>query len=817
MDYKLKLKALLHDPIDKIWSFNNIKEDDIVHKDIIKTKMLWHEKVAQDLFAYLSTEPLADEIINQADIIASGLSRIVVSPSENKEKDFKEENSVFLDNAIYIDFATGKQCDIGLPGSKNEVIDLFEKLGNLKFNSQDEQLRFDFLFLWRFLPEIFPWINTHPADSRAPNHSIYDHLVQTSAISGCLQNNDSPAFLLLTIGPVQDFISNAKKTSDLWSGSFIISYLTYNAIELIMEELGPDHIIYPNLLAQPLTDRWLYNQLKDKEIDVSCFSEWKKNWEKQLFSDSKEKIFDNSLTIANIPNRFLAIVPGSEAKNIAEKCKEKINLKLNSLIDKLLKTENSDQISSKKLEIRSQINSFFNIYYIVLPWDPGSSTKEKIAGITKNYRKFIGENDRVNLVESVDKYSYYKPTSIGIAYSLLVELSERFLASRKGIRDYINIKPQEGKKCKICGEYSSIVKDQDDELCGVCFLKRKFPAIAKEELNLGDSVRYPSTSDLPTVKYKLYIKDEVIKGLKDKLDEIGLKYEYKFSSVPGLKGKAVANLDGQFLMKDTYRKEYFKREYSIDIENEKLKEITKYLNANHINPPVYYAIITMDGDEMGKWVSGKKMLKVKDLLHPKSVEALYSFWDKEKKEDLEKILNSFHPMSPSFHNGFSRRLSNFALNDVKKIVESKYYGKLIYAGGDDILAFLPVEDAFPCSMELQKIFKEKYLERASMSAGIVFVHHKYPLQLALNETREAEKLAKSKFGRNACCLKLLKNSGEARVIGFKWDEKNIASNITLSEFFSKIISLYREEKLSSKFAYDFMHIVDEIGEQRKRM
>jgi CRISPR-associated protein Cmr2 len=218
---------------------------------------------------------------------------------------------------------------------------------------------------------------------------------------------------------------------------------------------------------------------------------------------------------------------------------------------------------------------------------------------------------------------------------------------------------------------------------------------------------------------------------------------------------------------------------------------------------------------MGKWVSGKKMLKVKDLLHPKSVEALYSFWDKEKKEDLEKILNSFHPMSPSFHNGFSRRLSNFALNDVKKIVESKYYGKLIYAGGDDILAFLPVEDAFPCSMELQKIFKEKYLERASMSTGIVFVHHKYPLQLALNETREAEKLAKSKFGRNACCLKLLKNSGEARVIGFKLDEKNIASNITLSEFFSKIISLYREEKLSSKFAYDFMHIVDEIGEQKE--
>ncbi len=818
MDYKLKLKALLHDPIYKIWSFTNIKEEDIVHKEVLKTKMQWHEKVAQDIFAFLSDETLDDEIIKKADILASGFARIIVSPSENKAKVFIEENSVFLENAMYIDFASGKRHDIGLPVNKNEVSDVFKKLGELKFTSQDEQLKFDYLFLWRFLPEIFPWINTHPADSRAPNHSIYDHLVQTSAVSGCLQNNDSPAFLLLTLGPVQDFISSAKKTSDLWSGSYILSYLTYGAIELIMEELGPDHIIYPNLLAQPLADRWLFNQLKDKDIDITCFSKWKDEWEKQLSSDSKEKPFDNSLTIANIPNRFLAIVPGSRAKDIAKKCKEKIKWKLNSLIDELFKIESGDKIVSKKSEIKNQLNSFFNIYYIVLPWSLCNSDKDRISNIIKNYINFIGENDSVSLIESVDKYSYYKPASIGIAYSLLVELSERFLASRKGIRDYINIRPQEGKKCKICGEFSSIIKDEDDDLCGVCFLKRKFPEIAKKELNLGDFVKYPSTSELPTVKYKLNIKNEVIKRLKDMLSEIGINYEHKFNSVPGLKGNALANIDGQFLIKGTYRKEYFKREYSLDIEEGKLKSIVEFLTSNQINPPVYYAIIAMDGDEMGKWISGKKMLKVKDLLHSKSVEALDSFWDKDKKEDLEKILQSSHPMSPSFHNEFSRRLSNFALNDVKKIVENTYYGKLIYTGGDDVLAFLPVEDAFSCALELQKLFKEKYLERGSMSAGIVFVHHKYPLQLALDEVRNAEKSAKSNFGRNACCIKLLKNSGETRVIGFKWDERALVNNsITLSEFFNKIVSLYREDKLSSKFAYDFMSVVNEISEQKEEV
>jgi CRISPR-associated protein Cmr2 len=71
------------------------------------------------------------------------------------------------------------------------------------------------------LPEIFPWINTHPADSRVPNHSIYDHIVQSAAIATCIEDSDYPSFLLFTLGPVQDFIAKAKKTSDLWAGSFI--------------------------------------------------------------------------------------------------------------------------------------------------------------------------------------------------------------------------------------------------------------------------------------------------------------------------------------------------------------------------------------------------------------------------------------------------------------------------------------------------------------------------------------------------------------------------------------------------------------------
>jgi len=797
VDYKLKLKALLHDPIHKIWCFNNVKSDEIKHKDYyINQKLKLHERVAEDLYGYLFFESLEDEVVKQADQIASSLSRIVVSPQiddENKKEIFKEDNSIFFQDAKYINFLTGEKQEIGTPKSHDEVEGIFKKLGDLTFEKGEERARYYFLFLWRFLPEIFSWINNHPADSRAPNHSIYDHLVQTSAVATCIENNNKPAFLLFTIGPVQSFIAAAKKISDLWAGSFLLSYLTYQAIEVLMEELGPDHIIFPNLIKQPLVNRWLYYKLKDKEVDLQYFKEWKEKWEKQTKNDSKEKPFDDILTIANIPNRFLAIVPESKAKELGKMCKNKVFKVLEELND------------SKNIDIqKQQIQSYFNTYWIVLPWG------ESVDKVITEYENFLlsdGDgNTLFDLIKLIKSYPYYKESKIGITYSLLVELAERFLAARKTVRDFKVIKPQTGKKCPVCGEFEVVGKDvlttnNEEELCGVCLLKRKLPQIMKEKLNLKEKIRYLSTSDLPTVKYKEGLSPDIKEDLKTKLKNINIEIEKSFISIPKLKDDKLYTIDGQFLMGSTYRKEYLEKEFNLKVNEENLNEIKNFLQDNKIKPPVYYAIIAMDGDEMGKWLSGDKMLKVEELLHPKSVEALKNFWDENKKADLEKILSSPHPMSPSFHTAFSRSLSDFALDEVKKIVEEDFYGKLIYTGGDDVLAFLPVDDALKASFELQNTFKKKLSPQSSMSAGIVFVHHKYPLQLALNEVRDAEKLAKGKYGRDSCCIKLIKGSGERRVVGFKWEDKDL---------FEKIIGLYKEKNLSSKFAYDFMEIVKNL-------
>lgn len=55
--------------------------------------------------------------------------------------------------------------------------------------------------------------------------------------------------LLFSIGPVQSFIAAARKTEDLWAGSYLLSFLVEKAIdkleETVSENGGDLELIYP--------------------------------------------------------------------------------------------------------------------------------------------------------------------------------------------------------------------------------------------------------------------------------------------------------------------------------------------------------------------------------------------------------------------------------------------------------------------------------------------------------------------------------------------------------------------------------------------
>jgi CRISPR-associated protein Cmr2 len=158
---------------------------------------------------------------------------------------------------------------------------------------------------------------------------------------------------------------------------------------------------------------------------------------------------------------------------------------------------------------------------------------------------------------------------------------------------------------------------------------------------------------------------------------------------------------------------------------------------DYFSSPPYYAILLADGDRMGKLIGQRE-----------SVEA---------------------------HQIFSRALAGFA-GSVHSIVRG-YSGHLIYSGGDDVLALLPVHTAIACAWRLHQEFDERLKEVktglegedavGTLSVGIAIVHYREPLQISLERARQAEKAAKN-VGRDALSVALHTRGGAPVLHAARW-------------------------------------------------
>jgi CRISPR-associated protein Cmr2 len=155
-------------------------------------------------------------------------------------------------------------------------------------------------------------------------------------------------------------------------------------------------------------------------------------------------------------------------------------------------------------------------------------------------------------------------------------------------------------------------------------------------------------------------------------------------------------------------------------------------------PSPYYALLFADGDRMGK-----------------AIDSLTTQAD---------------------HRRLSALLTEFA-SRVPDIVR-RHKGSLIYSGGDDVLAFLPLHTALNCARDLALDFnhslrgfpieEDGQTNYPTLSAGIAVAHHLEPLQDALTLARRAEKKAKEIPGKNALAIIVDKRSGVSRVIADTW-------------------------------------------------
>jgi CRISPR-associated protein Cmr2 len=226
-------------------------------------------------------------------------------------------------------------------------------------------------------------------------------------------------------------------------------------------------------------------------------------------------------------------------------------------------------------------------------------------------------------------------------------------------------------------------------------------------------------------------------------------------------------------------------------------------------PETYYALIMMDGDSMGAWLSGTEpryQLAYRETWHPQ-IRASVAERVKQAGGDLARYPDQLRPVSPARHMAVSAALNSFALRLARYIVEDIGKGKLIYAGGDDVLAMISVDDLLPVMFLLRLAYSGVFPaqaeqgwddlgvtpqdrgilrqigggflrfndslyrvmgHKATASAGAVVAHHQAPLAYVLRKLRDAEKRAKTEGGRDAFAIDLLKRSGGAIQLTCPW-------------------------------------------------
>jgi CRISPR-associated protein Cmr2 len=191
-------------------------------------------------------------------------------------------------------------------------------------------------------------------------------------------------------------------------------------------------------------------------------------------------------------------------------------------------------------------------------------------------------------------------------------------------------------------------------------------------------------------------------------------------------------------------------------------------HAGGAQPQPYYALLHADGDNMGRAL------------------------DRAAQQGHER------------HRALSQALDCFA-QGVRKTVETDHKGVLIYAGGDDVLALLPLHTALDCTRALADAFYTALhtfsLDTGgspTLSAGLVLAHHTDPLSDALDSARRAEKQAKQLKDKNGLCVIASKRSGADRVLH--------GTLATLVERLQVYSALLRDREIAGGFAYEIQRM-----------
>jgi len=508
--------------------------------------------------------------------------------------------------------------------------------------------------------------------------------------------------LVIAVGPVQEFIAAARRTRDLWFGSYLLSEISKSTAKAVHDHGG--RLIFPA-------------PAKSTELDP-----------------------DSPINVANI---ILAELPESDPKAVADSARKAAESRWREFAEDVLRdNEGVIQIGIW----REQVDDIIEFY---ASWMP---------------------------LRGPDQYQ-----------SARAQLM-RLLSGRKNCRDFKSAKGHpKVPKSSLDGLRESVLKDPAKERWPERYRRRlrvregeQLDVVGLVKRTAGGHKPYPSVSRVaadPWVRGLLNSRGpDVLRPFLQTCRDLGeeVLHPLDTSIERGHPHYKAFPYEGTAFFRARHHELKEEAELS-DAELELLTEALLGLIATAGEPKPYLAVLAADGDRMGQALS--------------------------------------RLTSADEHRAFSQRLSLFA-GEARKIVH-EHQGVLVYSGGDDVLAFVPIDECLACARELHDKFSELMQSWTrqtgtdlTLSVGLALAHFLEHLEDLLEFGRAAEKHAKrprpedgQQSERDGLAVHLHKRGGAPVEVRSNWNNKP-------DELLGELAGHLKHGTIPGRVAYDLLRIAD---------
>jgi len=565
-----------------------------------------------------------------------------------------------------------------------------------------------------------------------------------------------------TLGPVQGFVAQARRTRDFWAGSFILSWLSAVAMREVLAQQG---------------------QSLQNDTDPECIRFPKPDPIFLAWLDGREQ-GNRGPAQANVPNRFTAVLKRGgdfyprEVEQAVRKAWRGLAGKVWNEDLATIAGEHSKRIWDR------QVDGFWEISWALVTDDTATDVLDR----RKNWR------------------SHLPPPEPGIKCMVMDGWQELSGAES----------PIKREKVKL-DDFWKQVRERDDamrrdlrreeHLCAMAFIKRRFPRhFDKVKVSMegwtAHGWQVPTT--VPSVVYLAAVPwlaevigvagDDALKQFHDhasdltRIDKEWTPHDERPTDIRRIK-QAVAARGGGDL--DNFRAlegGMFFESYLEDSkrwEDTERKQVQRVLRRLHDlqsktgkgSASPFYAVLLMDGDEIGKHMSSS-----------------------EKQPAITEGLAQF-----------TRRLPDLVY---------AHDGFLVYAGGDDVLALLPIDTALSCACALSETFRLTFEDAfaacetpendrfsATLSGAIELAHIKTPLTRILQDAHDLlDRIAKDGRGRDAIACRVWKPGHLALEWAMPWEKAITNGRIVISDLADDFAA---RDELNPSFAGRFFYRIRE--------